>query len=251
MTIKAKPLPYANDALEPTISSHQLAIHFEKHYLKYVEKTNKATKDTALADLDLDTLMKLSGGHTQALVSQIWNHECFWDSMLPGGVEMPAAVSELAIDSYGDVETFKKAFEDLTEKFFGSGWIWLVLTEENDLKWVTTQDGENPITQNEGHSPLLCCDLWEHAYYIDYEADRKQFLSKWYEELANWAFASSNIEHYKEINTSVSLDSKTANQSDRLVKSISKEAFTALSYGGYPGCLELMHRLAKYNIRVI
>jgi len=244
--ITTEPLPYAFDALEPYISYHQLYVHYHSHYKKYVEKVNKAVEGTALEDVDLDILMRLAGNELQANALQVWNHQFFWDSMVPDGCDIPQTLSQLAIDSYGSLEHFKKAFEDLTDEFFGSGWVWLIKTDSGDVKWVTTKDADNPLDEQ---TPLLCCDLWEHSYYLSYESDRKDYLLDWYENLANWEFALANLDDSQGKVSSLSKYSSVDNQGYSMARSITHQAAEELRKG--QRSQEFFKKLLISKVRVI
>jgi Fe-Mn family superoxide dismutase len=189
-------LPYAEDALEPYISVATLKLHHGKHHKGYVDTLNKLLADDALADLPLIDIIGQSHDdpvrqtiHNNA--AQIWNHDFFWKSMQPGGGGEPAGDLKVLIEhDFGDIEKFRAAFLEAATKHFGSGWIWLVATD-GVVGIVTTHDAEMPALQV--RTPLLCCDLWEHAYYLDYQNRRADFVTAFLDHLANWDFANTNL----------------------------------------------------------
>ena len=189
-------LPYAKDALEPYISAETLALHHGKHHKGYVDTLNALLNDDSLADLPLDDVIRQSFGLAgrQTIfnnAAQSWNHDFFWKSMKPGGGGAPDADLKVLIEhDIGDAATFVAEFNDAASKHFGSGWIWLVVTN-GEVGIVTTHDADLPPVH--GRTPLLCCDLWEHAYYLDYQNRRAEFVSGFLGHLANWDFANANL----------------------------------------------------------
>ena len=196
-----KPLPYAQDALEPHISAETMSYHYGKHHKAYVDKLNDLLKDDPLADLPLEEVIHRTHGvdgketiYNNA--AQIWNHDFFWRSMSPdGGGEPSGNIKKLIADHIGSPEDFQTAFAEAATKHFGSGWAWLVYAD-NAVRIVTTHDAEVPFEK--GETPLLCCDVWEHAYYLDYQNRRPDFVKAFLEHLVNWDFANANLETVKE-----------------------------------------------------
>lgn len=193
---KLPKLPYAENALEPYISAATLAVHHGKHHKTYVDTLNTLLADDALAELPLEEVIKESHGVAvrQSIfnnAAQSWNHDFFWKSMKPGGGGLPTGDLKVLIEhDIGDAKAFDEAFNEAAAKHFGSGWLWLVATE-GVVGIVTTHDAELPLVQ--GRAALLCCDLWEHAYYLDYQNRRADFVATFLEHLANWDFANANL----------------------------------------------------------
>jgi Fe-Mn family superoxide dismutase len=189
-------LPYAEDALEPYISAATLKLHHGKHHKGYVDTLNKLLANDDLADLPLEDIIQQSHGLAARQTifnnaAQIWNHDFFWKSIRPGGGGDPTGDIKVLIEhDFGDIETFRAAFFEAAAKHFGSGWIWLVATE-GVVGIVKTHDAELPPLQV--RTPLLCCDLWEHAYYLDYQNRRAEFVATFLDNLANWEFANGNL----------------------------------------------------------
>jgi superoxide dismutase, Fe-Mn family len=189
-------LPYDNDALEPYISAKTMKLHHGKHHQGYVDKLNAELKGDALEGLSLEDVVEQSHGlamrHTIFNnAAQAWNHDFFWKSMMPDGGGMPTGDLKVMIEhDIGDGDAFAKAFHKAADAHFGSGWVWLVMTE-GVIAIVTTHDADLPIVH--GRSPLICCDLWEHAYYLDYHNKRADFVTVFLEHLVNWDFANANL----------------------------------------------------------
>lgn len=190
MPITLPKLPYALDALEPHMSRETLQLHHGKHHKTYVDKTNTLIAGTELEHLKLDEIVQRATGETFNNAAQAWNHAFFWRCLTP---EQPPVVPELreALESnFGDVDAFEKKFAEQAVKVFGSGWAWLVMDDDGKLEIVTTRNGDTPLT--EGQLPLLTCDLWEHAYYLDYRNDRLQYVQQFF-PLVNWEFVAQNL----------------------------------------------------------
>lgn len=189
-------LPYPEDALAPHISVETLALHHGKHHRAYIDALNALLEGDALADLPLEEIIKESCGLAarQTILNnaaQVWNHDFFWQSMKPGGGGAPSGKLEACIGrDIGGPLAFRTAFEEAAAAHFGSGWIWLVLTD-GVLEIVTTHDADLPLVH--GGTALLCCDLWEHAYYLDYQNRRPEFVRVFLDHLLNWDFANANF----------------------------------------------------------
>jgi superoxide dismutase, Fe-Mn family len=189
-------LPYAEDALEPYISAETLALHHGKHHKTYVDTLNKLLEGEALASLPLEEVIHESHGFAARHrifnnAAQSWNHDFFWKSMKPGGGGPPTGDLKVMIEKdIGDAKAFAAAFNKAAGKHFGSGWVWLVVTE-GVIGIVATHDADLPPIH--GRTPLLCCDLWEHAYYLDYQNRRAEFVTAFLDHLANWDFANANL----------------------------------------------------------
>ena len=189
-------LPYAYDALAPTVSAETMHVHHDKHHKAYVDKANAMAEKAGLANLPLEALIKEAKKRGDAALfnnaAQAWNHGFFWESMAPkpkaSGANLKAAID----DAFGDLAGLKKKFVAEGVGHFGSGWAWLV-TGPKGLEVISTHDADDTFT-HEGLTPLLVCDLWEHAYYLDYKNDRAGFLTKWLDTVANWEFASKQFD---------------------------------------------------------
>ncbi len=193
---KLQKLPYAEDALEPHISAETLALHHGKHHKNYVDTLNKLLVDDALAELPIeDVILGSQDVAARHLIfnnaAQSWNHDFFWKSMKPDGGGPPTGDLKILIEhDIGDAIAFGDAFKEAGSKHFGSGWVWLVVTE-GVVGILATHDADLPLIQ--GRTALLCCDLWEHAYYLDYQNRRADFLTAFLDHLVNWDFANSNL----------------------------------------------------------
>jgi Fe-Mn family superoxide dismutase len=189
-------LPYPEDALAPVISARTLSLHHGKHHKAYVDKTNELIAGTELEGRALeDVIMAASGRSDKAELfnnaAQAWNHAFYWRSMKPRGGGKPPAELAAEIDAaFGGVDAFKKQFADAAVTQFGSGWAWLV-RDGHALKIVKTSNAELPLTM--GQTPLLAIDVWEHAYYIDYQNKRPDYVAAVIDKLLNWEFASENL----------------------------------------------------------
>lgn len=188
-------LPYAYDALAPAMSADTLRFHHDKHHKAYVEKTNALAKAAGLEGRALEDVVREARRRGEASLfnnaAQAWNHAFFWQCMTPAK-SAPAGALGRAIDqAFGGLQAFKKAFVEEGANHFASGWVWLV-TGSDGLKVISTHDADNTLVR-EGLYPLLTCDLWEHAYYLDYKNDRPGFLGRWFDEIANWSFAEQQL----------------------------------------------------------
>jgi Fe-Mn family superoxide dismutase len=188
-------LPYAQDALAPHISAETLSFHHGKHHKAYVDKANDAVKGTDLESLSLEELIKKSWADKNMGVfnnaAQIWNHTFYWHSMKPNGGGKPTGAIADAIDkSFGSYDKFAEEFKAAGAGQFGSGWAWLVKNGDK-LEVRKTLNAENPIT--DGVTPLLTMDVWEHAYYLDYQNRRPDYIGDFLDKLVNWYFANQNL----------------------------------------------------------
>lgn len=185
-------LPYAKDALEPHISSETLDFHYGKHHATYVVKLNGLIEGTEFSDSSLEEIVtKASAGPVFNNAAQIWNHTFYWNSLSPnGGGEPSGDLLEAINKAFGSVKAFKEQFTDSAVNNFGSSWTWLVKNSDGSLAIVNTSNAACPLT--DGATPLLTCDLWEHAYYIDYRNVRPDYLKAFW-SLVNWDFAASNL----------------------------------------------------------
>jgi Fe-Mn family superoxide dismutase len=190
------PLPYPEDALEPVISARTISFHYGKHQKAYVENINKLVVGTKFADMPLEKIITTAVGQADFTAifnnaAQAWNHAFYWQCLKPkGGGEPPARLRQKIEDSFGDVETCCDELTKAATSQFGSGWAWLVLDGEM-LRVVKTGNADNPMTQ--GMKPLLTIDVWEHAYYLDYQNRRGDYVSAVIEKLMNWEFAGQNL----------------------------------------------------------
>lgn len=190
------PLPYADNALDPVISANTLSFHYGKHHKAYVDNLNKLIVGTEFADLPLVDVIKQSAGKADKAAifnnsAQIWNHTFYWNSLRPnGGGEPPAALKQKIVDAFGGVDECKKELATAATTQFGSGWAWLV-ADGGKLKVVKTANAEVPFTS--GLTPLLTIDVWEHAYYLDYQNRRPDYVNALLDKLINWEFALKNL----------------------------------------------------------
>ncbi|WP_194842594.1 Fe-Mn family superoxide dismutase [Endozoicomonas sp. OPT23] len=190
MAFELPALPYARDALAPHISEETLNFHYGKHHNTYVVKLNGLVEGTELANKSLEEIVKTSEGGIFNNAAQIWNHTFYWNSLAPNAGGQPSGALADAINkAFGSFEEFVAAFNDKAVNNFGSSWTWLVKNADGSVEIVNTSNAATPLTTDQ--TPLLTCDLWEHAYYIDYRNVRPDYL-KGFWALANWSFAESN-----------------------------------------------------------
>jgi len=191
MPIKLPDLPYAKNALAPHISEETLDFHYGKHHQTYVTNLNNLLPGTEFEKLTLEEIVKKSSGAIFNNAAQVWNHTFYWNSLTPDGERHPKDALAEAIDAkYGSFAKFQEAFTKCAVTTFGSGWAWLVRNSEGDLEIKSTSNAGCPLTT--GDIPLLTCDVWEHAYYIDYRNARPKYLEAFW-LLANWKFAAENF----------------------------------------------------------
>lgn len=196
MAFELPALPYAKDALEPHMSANTFDFHHGKHHNTYVVNLNGMIEGAGLAGKSLEEIIKGSAGDAaQAGVfnnaAQVWNHTFFWNSMSPNGGGAPSVDLAAKIGAaFGSLDGFKDAFKAAGATQFGSGWAWLV-AEGGELKVTKTPNAETPLTT--AATPLVCCDVWEHAYYLDYQNRRPDFLQVFLDNLINWDFAAENL----------------------------------------------------------
>jgi len=194
MPITLPGLPYDKNALEPHISAKTLEFHYGKHHNAYVVNTNKLIQGTDLENKDLETIVKKTAGDASKTgifnnAAQVWNHSFYWKCMKPGGGGKPTGSIAKKIDAaFGSYEKFVEEFKSAGATQFGSGWAWLVL-KENKLQVMKTANADTPIAQ--GIKPLLTADVWEHAYYLDYQNRRPDYLSAFLDKLINWDFVNA------------------------------------------------------------
>lgn len=193
-----KPLPYADNALDPVISAQTIGFHYGKHHTTYLNTLNKLIADEAtLKDKSLAEIVKATHGKADKTAifnnaGQVWNHDFYWQSLSPKGGGKPSGrIADLIKDSFGDYDKFKSEFTNAGVTQFGSGWAWLCL-EGGKLAFKKTANAENPLHMA-GITPLLTLDVWEHAYYLDYQNRRPDHLTAAIEKLLNWEFAEKNL----------------------------------------------------------
>jgi superoxide dismutase, Fe-Mn family len=191
-------LPYADNALDPVISARTMGFHYGKHHRAYVDNLNKALADAPdLAGLKLEELIKTSAGNPDRTAifnnaAQAWNHTFYWHSMRPGGGGQPSGALKDKIDAdLGGFDKFREAFAKAATTQFGSGWAWLVQQADGKLAVTKTDNAMNPLVA--GSKPLFTIDVWEHAYYLDYQNRRAGYVQAWLDKLANWDFAAGNL----------------------------------------------------------
>ena len=190
MSIELAKLPYAMDALAPHISHETLEYHYGKHHAAYVNKLNAAIRGTGDESKKLEDLVRNSSGAVFNNAAQVWNHDFYWKSLTPDSQPEPEGDLLQALNqSFGSVTEFKEKFSQAAAGHFGSGWAWLV-KKGSGLDIITTSNADTPITQN--LQPLLTCDVWEHAYYIDHRNARPNYIKAWW-NLVNWKFAQSQF----------------------------------------------------------
>ena len=193
MAFELPDLPYAKDALEPHMSANTFDFHHGKHHNTYVVNLNNLVGDT---DQSLEDIMKETAGDASKAgvfnnAAQVWNHTFFWNSIKPGGGGAPTgAVADAINAAFGSYDDFAEAFKTAGATQFGSGWVWLA-AKDGKVEVIKTPNAECPLT--DGYTPLICCDVWEHAYYLDFQNRRPDFLASFLENLVNWDFANANL----------------------------------------------------------
>ena len=192
MAITLPELPYSIDALAPHISQETLEYHYGKHHKTYVDKLNGMIPGTEFEGKDLEAIIKTSSGGVFNNAAQIWNHTFYWNCLSPnGGGEATGAVAEAISAAFGSFDTFKEEFTNSAVGNFGSGWTWLVKKADGSVAIVNTSNAETSLT-DEGVTPLLTVDVWEHAYYIDYRNARPAYMDAFW-KLVNWEFVNKNF----------------------------------------------------------
>ena len=191
MAIELPPLPWAREALAPHISAETIDYHYGKHHQTYVTNLNNMIKGTEFENMDLVAIVKKSQGGMFNNAAQIWNHTFYWNSLSPkGGGEPSGKLADAIKKAFGGFAQFKEEFTKTSVGTFGSGWGWLVQRADGSLGLVSTSNAATPITGSD--KPLLTCDVWEHAYYIDYRNARPKYVEAFF-ALANWEFAASQM----------------------------------------------------------
>lgn len=196
MPFQQPALPYDFNALEPHMSAKTFEFHYGKHHAGYVTNLNNLVKDTPLADKSLEEVIKETFKDSSKVgvfnnAAQVWNHTFFWDGMKPGGGGAPTGeLADKINAAFGSYDKFKEEFKNAAVTQFGSGWGWLV-KDGDSLKVIKTPNAENPIAY--GQVPLLTVDVWEHAYYLDYQNRRPDFVQTFLDQLVNWDFVAKNL----------------------------------------------------------
>jgi len=196
MAFELPALPYPADALKPYMSAETFSFHHGKHHAAYVANLNKLIEGTDLANKSLEEIIKATFGDPSKAgifnnAAQVWNHTFFWESMKPGGGGAPTGpIADKINADFGGYDKFAEAFKTAAATQFGSGWAWLVL-DSGTLKVTKTPNAENPLVH--GQTPLLTLDVWEHAYYLDYQNRRPDFISAYLEHLVNWDAANARL----------------------------------------------------------
>lgn len=197
MTHELPPLPYAMDALEPHISANTLSFHYGKHHQAYVTNLNKALKDHPLETSSLEEVIMASVGKPYMVpifnnAAQVWNHTFYWNCMKPQGGGEPSAVFKSRLEeAFGSFDKFCEEFKQAAVSQFGSGWAWLVCDKDGKLSIMKTPNADLPMAHDA--KALLTCDVWEHAYYLDYQNRRPDYVDTFLKSLVNWSFVESNL----------------------------------------------------------
>lgn len=184
MTFELPPLPYPQDALEPVISANTLSFHYGKHHQAYVNNLNNLIKGTKFENgYTLEQIIMESEGGIFNNAAQVWNHTFYWESLGKSSASVQGELLAAIERDFGSLEKFKELFTDASVKVFGSGWAWLVKDSEGKLSIRQTANAANPMT--DGYTPLLTCDVWEHAYYLDYQNRRPDYVKSFW-DIVNW-----------------------------------------------------------------
>jgi superoxide dismutase, Fe-Mn family len=193
MAFELPPLPYPRDALAPHMSEQTLDFHYGKHHQTYVTNLNGLVEGTENAGKSLEELIQSAEpGGLFNNAAQVWNHTFFWNCMSPGGGGDPDGDLAAALDAaFGSVDGFKQTFTDKAKTLFGSGWTWLAKGDDGGLEILQTKDADLPLKH--GKAALLTLDVWEHAYYLDYQNARPAYIETWLNNLVNWEFAAENL----------------------------------------------------------
>ena len=191
MAFELPQLPYAYDALAPHISKETLEFHHDKHHAAYVNELNKLIKGTPQEKQSLEEIIKTSSGKLFNQAEQHFNHSFYWKCMAPkAGGDAKGPIADAIKKSFGDFAAFKKQFSEVAAGHFGSGWAWLSREKDGSLKVIARHDADGPIKHDE--QPLLTCDVWEHAYYIDYRNARPKYIEAFW-NVVNWDFVNQNL----------------------------------------------------------
>ncbi|MHA6722925.1 superoxide dismutase [Sphingomonas sp. RS2018] len=202
MAFELPPLPYAYDALEPTIDKETMTLHHDKHHKAYTDKLNEAVAaDASLADKSIEDIVKSAGTLPPAVRNNgggFWNHNFFWESMTGGGSEPSGALKDAIEAKWGSVDAFKEKFNAAGVGQFGSGWVWLIVGQDGELAITSTPNQDNPLMDVAAvkGTPILGNDVWEHAYYITYRNVRPDYLKAWW-DVVDWDVASKRYDAAK------------------------------------------------------
>ncbi len=193
--ITLPPLPYKQDALEPYISGRTIEFHYGKHHKAYVDNTNQLAGAAGIGNLPLEEIIKKTAGSSEQTAifnnaAQTWNHDLYWKSMSPGGHKPDERLTKMIDASFGGYDNFNKEFLNAAVTQFGSGWVWLVM-DQGKLKVTKTSNADNPLVH--GQVPLFTLDVWEHAYYLDYQNRRADYVKAVLDHLLNWEFVAANL----------------------------------------------------------
>lgn len=193
MRFELPPLPFEPDSLAPHISPRTLSFHYEKHHKGYLDKVHDAVEGTPQAKMTIEEIIRTAEGALFNSAAQVWNHSFYWHSLSPDGGGQPDGPIREALESaFGSVDAFRRAFAEAAVGEFGSGWAWLVLDNEERMRVISSSDAENPLQK--GETPLLTLDVWEHAYYLDYQNERNRYVEHFLDHLINWDFLRANLE---------------------------------------------------------
>lgn len=190
MALTLPDLPYARDALEPHMSAETLDYHHGKHHKTYVDTANNLISGTEYEQMPLEEIITKSSGKLFNQTAQIWNHSFFWQCLTPKQAQPGKKLTDALVKEFGGVEDFKKKFTETAIGTFGSGWAWLVKKPDGSLAITSTSNAGTPLT--DGDRPLLTCDVWEHAYYIDHRNARPKYLEAFW-SIVNWEFVEQNL----------------------------------------------------------
>jgi len=192
MKLTLEPLPYDKDALAPYICARTLEAHYEKHHKGYLAKLQDAIAETSLANKTLEQIIVQAEGTPFNMAAQVWNHTFYWNSLRPaGGGAPPKALTEAIRQGFGGMNEFKRELAEVANGQFGSGWAWLVADRSGKLAVLSTGNADNPLRREA--TPLLTIDVWEHAYYLDYQHEREKYVEAVLDHLLNWDFAAENL----------------------------------------------------------
>jgi superoxide dismutase, Fe-Mn family len=194
MKFEIPPLPYAKDALAPRISARTVDIHYEKHHKGYLRKLRDALEDKPLAQEPLEAIICATDDpQVFNLAAQVWNHTFYWQSLAPpGGASQPSGELAEAVErDFGSLTSLRRRLAEAANGEFGSGWAWLLKDPESRLLVTSSSDADNPVRS--GLKPLLTIDVWEHAYYLDYQNERDRYVTAVVDDLLNWRFADGNF----------------------------------------------------------
>lgn len=192
-----KPLPYNSSSLEPYISQKTIEFHYAKHHQAYLDKLNELIKNNIEFDgLSLEEVIKKSANNQELITifnnaAQVYNHDFFWQSLSPEKKELKSDLLSKIEENFSSLENFKEEFKQAAISQFGSGWVWLVKDDKNNLMIIKTSNADNPLTKN--LTPLFTIDVWEHAYYLDYQNKRADFVKDLLNNLVNWEFIYNNL----------------------------------------------------------